>query len=192
MENASVAFINAKNLAFKHVCFDIAICGFMGWDDCFDFNLNQFIEPDTKIKEIWRTLNDGGQFICCSWEMQEDVQWLEDAVIRHHPAILEDSEYLKHRPIGMAYEKADGYKLILRSGGFREIETIKEEMTFVSTDKEEWWRQMQHLGWADIFEKVKPDRLQSIKKAIFEELQPYQHADGLHFNKRVFFIRGVK
>jgi ubiquinone/menaquinone biosynthesis C-methylase UbiE len=185
-------FMNAKNLAFKRDCFDIAICGFMGWYDCFDFNRNLFKEPDTKIKEIWRTLKDGGRFVCCSWEVQEDVQWMEEIFIHHHPAILDDPVYLKHRPIGMAYEKADGYELIFRNGGFREIKTIKEEMAFVSTDKEEWWRQMQNLGWDDIFLNIKPNQLQVIKQAIFEELQPYQHADGLHFTKRVFFIIGVK
>jgi ubiquinone/menaquinone biosynthesis C-methylase UbiE len=184
--------MNAKNLSFQHNYFDIAICGFMGWDDCFDFNLNQFKKTDTKIKEIFRALKDGGRFMCCSWEVQEDVQWMEEAVIRHHPTILKDPVYLKHRPIGMAYEKAEGYKLILRSGGFREIETIKEEMIFVSIDKEEWWQQMQHLGWDDIFENMTSDRLQFIKQAIFEELQPFQHTDGLHFTKRVFFTHGVK
>jgi hypothetical protein len=51
---------------------------------------------------------------------------------------------------------------------------------------------MQHLGWADIFKNIKPDRMQFMKQAIFEELYAYQYADGLHFNKWVFFIRGVK
>jgi SAM-dependent methyltransferase len=184
--------MNAKNLAFETGSFDITICGFMGWYDCFDFNQNQFTGPDTKSKEIWRTLKDGGRFVCCSWEEQDDLRWMEAAFVRHHPAILEDGEYLERRPIGMAYEKAEGYEIILRDGGFKEIEAFKEEMVFVSTDEEEWWRQMQHVGWASIFEKIEADQLESIKQAIFGELQPYKRAGGLHFPKRVFFVRCVK
>ena len=164
----------------------------MGWYDCFDFIHNQFTHPDTKIKEIWRVLKDGGRFVCCSWEEQNDLRWMEAALVRYHPAILEDSEYLQRRPIGMAYEKADGYEIILRSAGFREINVFKEEKVFVSMNEEEWWRQMQHVGWASIFKKIESSQLESVKRGIFEELQPFKHSDGLHFTKVVFFIHGVK
>ena len=93
----------------------------MGWYDCFDFDKGKFTQPDTKAKEIRRVLRDGGRIICCSWEKQEGVSWMEDAIIRHYPLILEDPEYLERRPIGMAYEKAEGYEVILQRAGFREI-----------------------------------------------------------------------
>lgn len=109
----------------------------MGWYDCFDFTQGAFTRPDTKAKEIWRVLRYGGRFVCCSWEEQEDLHWMEEEMIRHYPAILEDSEYLERRPIGMAYEKAVGYKVILNRAGFRRIEIRWEMMTFVSTDEEE-------------------------------------------------------
>jgi hypothetical protein len=31
---------------------------------------------------------------------------MEEAMLRHYPAILHDSEYLQRRPIGLSYEKA--------------------------------------------------------------------------------------
>ncbi len=120
---------------------------------------------------------------------------MEAAFIRHNPAILEDREYLAWRPIGMAYEKAQGYEIILRSAGFREITISTETMTFVSTDEEEWWRQMQQIGWDSILENIgkrDADQVQRIKAAIFTDLQAYKHADGIHFDKEVFFVRGVK
>lgn len=120
---------------------------------------------------------------------------MEEAVIRHYPAILQDDAYLAERPIGMAYEKAAGYEIILHSAGFREIQVVQESMTFVSTDQEEWWRQMLHIGWDEIMEGVErrePGRLQRIKQAILDDLQGYQQADGLHFDKEVFLIRSVK
>jgi SAM-dependent methyltransferase len=167
----------------------------MGWDDCFDYAQGKFTQPDTKAKEIWRVLRDGGRFVCCSWEKQEDVSWMEEAIIRHYPAILEDGEYVKRRPIGMAYEKAAGYEVIFQSAGFREVEITREAMTFVSTDDEEWWRQMQHLGWDSLLEVIEvdgTDRLHNIKEAIFEDLQGYKQADGIYFEKVVFFVCGLK
>jgi SAM-dependent methyltransferase len=187
--------MNAKNLGFQTGSFDVTLSGFMGWDDCFDFARMEFTQPDTKTKEIWRVLRDGGKFVCCSWEEQEDLRWMEEAMIRHHPAILEDSEYLERRPIGMSYEKAAGYEIILRQAGFREIEVLRETKTFVSTDEEEWWRQMQHLGWESLIEKVEKagsDRLQRVKQAIFEDLQRYKRPDGIQFEKVVFFVCGLK
>jgi ubiquinone/menaquinone biosynthesis C-methylase UbiE len=167
----------------------------MGWYDCFDFVHFEFTQPDTKAKEIRRVLKDGGRFVCCSWYEQEDLAWMEKAIIRHYPAILEDSEYLERRPIGMAYEKAKGYKIILQSVGFRDIETLHETMTFVSTNEEEWWRQMQQVGWASIFERLEqnePEQLRRVKKAILKDLQRYKQADGIHFDKVVFLVGGVK
>jgi len=188
-------FTNAKSLGFRTESFDIAICGFMGWDDCFDFNREEFTQPDTKAKEIWRVLRNGGRFVCCSWEIQEGVTWMEEAILRHYPAILEDRQYLERRPIGMAYEKAQGYETIFQSAGFSEIEVFKERMTFVSTDEEEWWRQMGRLGWDEFIEKVNNegvDQLKRVKEAVFKDLQRYKGADGIHFDKVVFFIQGVK
>jgi ubiquinone/menaquinone biosynthesis C-methylase UbiE len=167
----------------------------MGWYDCFDFAQGEFTQPDTKAKEIWRVLRDGGRFVCCSWEKQEGVSWMEEAIIRYYPAILEDREYLERRPIGMAYEKAEGYEIIFQRAGFREIEIFRETVTFVSTDEEEWWRQMQYLGWDSFIEKIKndgTDQLQRVKRAIFKDLQRYKQADGIHFDKVVFFVCGVK
>lgn len=167
----------------------------MGWYDCFDFTLGEFTQPDTKAREIWRVLRDGGKFVCCSWEEQEDLRWMEEAMLRHYPAILDDPEYLQRRPIGMAYEKVEGYEIILQQAGFREMEIFRERMTFVSTDEEEWWQQMQHLGWDSLTRKIENGgngRLQRVREAIFKDLQPYKLADGIHFDKAVFFVRALK
>ena len=188
-------FTNAKHLGFRTGSFDIALSGFMGWYDCFDFVRGEFTQPDTKAPEIRRVLREGGRFICCSWEEQEDLAWMEEAILRHYPQILEDAEYLERRPIGMAYEKAPWYEVILRSAGFRDIEVFREVMTFVSADEEEWWQQMQEVGWASLLAKIEnqgPDRLPRVKEAIFKDLQRYKQADGIHFDKVVFFVHGVK
>lgn len=188
-------FTNARNLGFLAGSFDIALCGFMGWDDCFDFVQFKFTQPDIKAKEIWRVLREGGKFVCCSWEAQEDLAFMEGAMLRYYPAILHDNEYLVHRPIGTGYEKAEGYEIILRSAGFKNIEVSQESAEFVSTDEEEWWQEMQYIGWDVFFEKIRVEdehKPQRIKQGILKDIQSHKRQDGIHFTKTVFFVCGVK
>jgi SAM-dependent methyltransferase len=195
LKNAAALFANARHLGFPTASFDIAISGFMGWYDCFDFERLEFTQPDRKATEIWRVLGDGGRFVCCSWGAQEGVTWMEEQVQRYYPAILEDADYLEKRPVGMAYEKAEGYEIILRAGGFREVEVSEETMTFVSTDEEEWWRQMLHLGWETHIRKLETrgaGQMQRVKDAILADLQRHKHPDGIRFDKTVFFVSAAK
>jgi ubiquinone/menaquinone biosynthesis C-methylase UbiE len=184
--------MNAKNLGFPPDTFDVALSGFMGWYDCFDFKQNKFTQPDAKAPEIYRVLKDGGRFVCCSWEEQYDLAWMEQAVLRNYPQILQNPEYLAHRPIGMAYEKAAGYETILRSAGFRDIEIFTHQMAFLSTDEEEWWQQMVQVGWWHILKAISDADIQQIKAAVIHDLQPLVRSEGIIFEKRVFFIRGRK
>ena len=188
-------FADAGAMPFPTAAFEVALCGFMGWSDCFDFAQGEFTQPNTKAEEIWRVLEEGGRFVCCSWEDKRDLSWMEEAIIRHYPAILEDGEFLNQRPIGMAKETAAGYEIIFDDAGFREIAISRMTATFVSTDKEEWWRQMLHLDWAPFIEKIEKkgaDQLQRVKGAIFEELQGHKQVDGICFEKWVTLVRGVK
>jgi len=193
--NVVVLFANARNLSFPPGTFEIALCGFMGWDDCFDFVHLEFTQPNSKATEIYRVLRDEGRFVCCAWEAQEDLAWMEEAMLRYYPAILQDVEYMTQRPIGMSYEKADGYEIILRAAGFKNIEASRETEEFVSTDEEEWWQQMQYFGWDIFFEKIRVEdehKPQRIKEAILTDIQSHKHPDGIHFTKSVFFVSGVK
>jgi ubiquinone/menaquinone biosynthesis C-methylase UbiE len=195
LKKVAVLFTNAYHLGFPSNSFDIALSGFMGWYDCFDFERNEFTQPDTKAPEIHRVLREGGRFICCSWEAQEDLAWMEAAMLRYFPDILLDSEYIEQRPIGMAYEKPAGYEIILKAAGFRDIDVSRETAEFVSSDEEEWWQQMKYVGWNSLIEKIEnknADQLRSIKQSIFSDLQPFKQPDGIHFTKSVFFVSGVK
>lgn len=184
--------MNARSLGFPERSFDIALSGFMGWYDCFDFIQLKFTRTDTKASEIWRVLREGGKFVCCSWQEQEDLAWMEATMLRRYPPLLQDPEYLDRRPIGMAYEKPQGYVIILNRAGFREIEVTQHSMTSVSTDEEEWWRQMRSLGWASLLDKIEVDELHRVKEVIFEDLQAFKGPGGIHFKKTAFFVCGMK
>jgi ubiquinone/menaquinone biosynthesis C-methylase UbiE len=184
--------MNAKHLAFAGNTFDIALTGFMGWYDCFDFNADQFTAQDTKAPEIYRVLKDGGRVVCCSWEEQYDLAWMEAAVLRNYPELLENAEYLRRRPIGMAYEKSRGYEILLRQAGFRDIEISTLTMVFLSTDEEEWWQQMQQVGWQSLLAKLEAKAVGKLKAAIIRDLQEHKTGDGIIFEKKVFFVCGHK
>ncbi len=184
--------MNAKNMAFPADTFDIALTGFMGWYDCFDFNTNQFTNPDTKAPEIHRVLKAGGRLVCCSWEEQYDLAWMEAAVLRNYPQLLENAEYLRRRPIGMAYEKSRGYEIILRQAGFRDIEISTHTMAFLSTDEEEWWQLMQEVGWESLLVKLDAEVVRKLKAAILRDLKEYKAGKGIIFEKKVFFVCGHK
>jgi SAM-dependent methyltransferase len=195
LNNVSAIFTNAKDLGFRKGSFDIAISGFMGWYDMYDFRNHEFKQQDSKANGIWRVLREGGRFVCGSWEKQEGLTWMENAIHRYYPEILGDTEYLKRRPVGMAYEKAEGYEIIFKSAGFRNIDVIRESMTFVSSDEEEWWKMMLYIGWDKYLEKIETaekDRFEEIKGSILKELQSHKQSDGIHFEKIVFFVRGEK
>ena len=182
-------------MGFSESTFDIILCGFMGWDDCFDFSSNIFTRPDTKITEIYRLLRRGGRFVCCSWESQQDLAWMEAAMLRHHPSLIDDADYIQHRPVGMSYENAPGYELILRSAGFVDIQVLSITADFISTDEDEWWRQMDSVGWGVFFKKLTMEnacRFLEIKQAIVDDLQQFKHEDGICFSKTAFFVSGVK
>jgi SAM-dependent methyltransferase len=195
LDNVHVLQMNAENMGFLSGSFDFALCGFMGWDYCFDFTLGEFTGPDTRMKEISRVLRDGGQVGISTWEKQEDLDWMEETIIRYFPPILSDREFIERRPIGYSMEGPEGYDTILRSAGFKDIENLRVEAEFVSTDEEAWWEQMQSLGWYSFFERLEneeADELQRLKQNVFRDLQHYKHADGIHFTKLVSFVFGTK
>ena len=51
---------------------------------------------------------------------------------------------------------------------------------------------MQYLDWGPLTNKIIPVELQRIKEMIFNDLQPYRRAGGIHFKKVASFVCGVK
>ena len=187
--------MNAENMGLQDSSFDVALCGFMGWNYCFDFALGQFKRADARMKEIWRVLRDGGRVWISAWEKQDDLDWMEEALVRYLPSILSDREFIEHRPIGYSRENAAGYDIILRNAGFKDIDILHEQAEFVSASEEEWWEQMNNLGWRRYLAKTEnggAERLHRIKEALFKDLQRHKRTDGIHFTKSVLFATGSK
>ena len=188
--------MNAESMGLQDSSFDVALCGFMGWDYCFDFALGQFKRADARMKEIWRVLRAGGRVWISAWEEQGDLDWMEETLVRYLPFILSDREFIEHRPIGYSRENAAGYDIILRNAGFRGINILHEQAEFVSASEEEWWEMVNSLAaWRRYLARIEnggTERLQRIKEALFKDLQSHKRADGIHFTKSVLFATGIK
>jgi SAM-dependent methyltransferase len=192
--------MNAEDLDFPDGSFDLALCGFMGWDYCYDFVLGEFTGSDTRMQEIHRVLRDGGRVGFSIWERQEDIEWLEALFCWHIPALVSKTGPVRGvgREAVYSQENARGYVHLLRHAGFREIEITSETVDCVHTGqeaKEAWWEQMRAVGWGDVFDQVSnlgPGRLRRFKESVFSALERQMRADGIHFAKSVSFIFAAK
>ena len=52
LRHTALAAMDAANLGFINGLFDHVLCGFMGWDYCFDFFKMKFTGSDTKLSEF--------------------------------------------------------------------------------------------------------------------------------------------
>ncbi len=194
LRHTALAAMDAANLGFKDRVFDHVLCGFVGWNYCYDFSNMRFIGPDTRLLECTRVLRDRGQIGMSSWKRQEDLDWLGAQFRRCFPVYVADQEKETGSAM-MVYSKenAKGIESILREGGYQDIEIVTETAEFVSTDEEEWWGQVWGAGWWEHIDRVArkdADRLERFKEQVFDNLQPYKHEDGIHFSKSVLFAFG--
>ena len=196
LRNTALAHMDAMHLGFTSGLFDHVLCGFLGWDYCFDFSRMRFTGLDTRLSEITRVLRDGGQVGISSWERQEDLEWLGEHFRRCFPAYVADQE----RETGSAMmiyskENSTGLECILRERGYQDVKIVIETAEFVSTDEEEWWWQVWGAGWWEHIDRVArtdADKLERFKGQVFENLQQHKHKDGIHFSKDVLFAFGNK
>lgn len=196
LTNVAVAQMDAARLGFQAATFDLVLSGFIGWDYCFDFERMVFTRPDTRIGEISRALKPGGQVGISSWVEQSDIEWLATAFQRHLPEYVAELEKTtKSRMALYSQETPEGFKKIMLSGGFRDIEICVETETFTTPDEETWWKQMDHAAWRDHFEALASaglDRLQQFKEHVFEDLQEFKRPEGICFSKTVLLAFGIK
>ena len=194
LRNTAWAQMDATKLGFMNGLFDRALCGFIGWNYCFDFVRCEFTSPDIILAEISRVLRVGGRVGISSWAMQEDLDWLGDQFRRYLPAYVADRKRDSALTV-YSKENAKGLEMVLREGCFQDIEIATETAEFVSTDEEEWWWQVWGAGWQENIDRVAhsdADKFKKFKKQVFDNLQIYKRSDGIHFQKTVLFALGNK
>jgi ubiquinone/menaquinone biosynthesis C-methylase UbiE len=168
LRETHITQMNAEGTGFRENSFDVALCGFVGWDHCFDFVLDRFTGPDTRSKEITRVLNTGGRVGISSFERQDDIEWMEETLGRYLPDLV---------------------RKILSRAGFKDIQIHRMQADFVSADEETWWRQMEQVGWRRYLKEsdtMGPGALEQLKANVFRDLQRHKDGEGIHFTKWVF------
>lgn len=194
LRNIASAQMDATNLGFVNGLFDRVLCGFIGWNYCFDFVRCEFTSPDIILAEISRVLRVGGRVGISSWAMQEDLDWLGEQFRRYLPAYVADQKMGRALSV-YSKENAKGLERVLREGNFQDIELATETAEFVSKDEEEWWWQVWGAGWQEHIERIArsdADKFKQFKKQVFDNLQIFRRSDGIHSRKTVLYAFGKK
>jgi ubiquinone/menaquinone biosynthesis C-methylase UbiE len=185
-ENIALIQMDANTLGFPTETFHTVTANFVGWDDCFDFDRLEIITPDRKLAEIRRVLKPGGQVGIGFWIEQDDINWISEEFKKYLP---ESAEIIGEKITAYGRENPVGYETILRSGGFYNIFVQVETDTFVSSNKEDWWWQLQ-ITASDYFNAL--PELNELKEQILIDLRHYQSDKGIYFNKTVGYAFGTK
>ena len=184
LENVSFAQMDADNQGFPSESFDVVLGNFVGWDYCFDFDRLEFTAPNIRMAEIRRVLTPGGQVGIGTWIIQEDIDWLGDVFRRY---LTEKTNGKRIKAYGK--ENPKGYEIILSNSGFGNICVEIEKTTFLSPDKETWWRQMKQAAKAYFHEMPE---IEKFKGQIFKDLTHFQSPKGIQFGKTVAYVFGSR
>jgi SAM-dependent methyltransferase len=196
LPNATVMQMDARQLAFCDGCFDTVLSGFVGWDDVFDFQREQFIDPDHILAESFRVLREGGQVGVSGWAMQEDSEWMGQLIHRYLPAEGgRNGEPSGTAPLCYSKETAAGWHVLLGRAGFRDGEIRTERREFAYRDEGEWVAVMERSGWGKYLEQIRQlprARRLSFENDVITTLQEHRGKRGIHFRRTVIFAFGIK
>lgn len=188
-EKVTFVQMDANTLGFPPEIFHTVLANFVGWDHCFDFDRMEFISSDKMMSEIVRVLKPGGKGGIGSWVEQSDIDWIAEEFKKYLP----ECEKANGNSISCyAKESPEGQKVILQSGGFRNIRVYVETTSFVSPDAETWWRQMKQAANGYFRQVSDPNTLESFKEQVFVDLQEHRYPEGIRFSKTVSFAFGTK
>lgn len=196
LDNGRAAQMDARHLGFADETFDVVLCGFLGWDDVFDFERGRFITEDRKLGQISRVLKAQGRVGISAWAWQEDNEWMGELLGLHLPSAgSESGKAAPHVPICYSRETVAGLTTVLRHAGFGQLRILTEEKVFAYRDEPEWLAVMSAYGWRRHLAQIRrlsPQIQKRFETAAIEKLRPRKQSDGIHFTRRVIFAFGTK
>ncbi len=193
--NAKVLLMDAENMTFAHGSFDFVIAGFIGWDDCYDFESCELKKRDRKLEEILRVLKHGGRVGFTGWISQEDGDWMKELVRRYLPSdSFNDEGNRRSVPDAFSKETSKGWQRLLSSLGLKEVRVSEETAEFTYRDEDEWlnWF-LPRDAWKNHIEKIeKAGLLDGLRSEAASLLQRHTDSKGVHFKRSVVFAIGTK
>jgi ubiquinone/menaquinone biosynthesis C-methylase UbiE len=193
--NAKVLLMDAEKMTFTDGSFDLVIAGFIGWDDCYDFESCEFKKRDRKLEEILRVLKNGGRVGFSGWISQEDGDWMKELVRRYLPSdSFSDEGNRPSVPDAFSKETSKGWQRLLSSLRLKEVRVSEETAEFTYRDEDEWlnWF-LPRDAWKNHIKKIeKAGLLDGLRSEAASLLQRHRDSEGVHFMRSVVFALGTK
>jgi len=168
VDSAQFRTMKASNLKFDDNSFDNILCGFIGFSDVYDFQNDQFIGKNTKMKEIFRVLKSGGEAAFSTWEYQQDIEVARGLLQKYlrNKKMKKNSE-IENLSISYSKESVDGFKLIMKDAGFNKIKIFSKDYNINYKSVDEWWDTMEFAAWIMRYTlNHDPDKLNNLKEAL--------------------------
>lgn len=196
LTNATAEIMDARDLTFDAATFDSVLCGFIGFDDVFNFQNHKYRKENDKMKHILRVLKPGGKAGFSTWLSQEDLNCLRKLLQNYLGKYTAKSqEEIVNIPISYSKETKEGFEKILQDAGFNNVEVFSEDYIIEYENIDEWFRVMKQSGWIlrETLGKAETDINDFKEKVLPHNLESYKQKDGsYHFKKSVIFAFGTK
>jgi SAM-dependent methyltransferase len=180
IKNAETIHVDARQTDFADAFFDCITAGFIGWDDYFDFQKNEYKKPDSLMKEITRMLKPGGQFGMSTWLLQEDLDWMYQFLTSQSI----ESKKCYH------IENDSGWRKILTYWDYTDLQVFSETATYAYDSLDFWWKEMTDYDWIeDDDEKA---IIKSVKDLVYERIRSKIKDEKIPFTRKALFVIGRK
>ncbi|MHA2205041.1 MAG: class I SAM-dependent methyltransferase [Candidatus Thorarchaeota archaeon] len=192
ISNAELLFMDAREMTFDDESFDIVTCGFVGWDDYFDFDQNKHIAHNKIMSEVLRVLKSSGRVAFSGWAKADAPSIMRNLLYEYLPL---NSPHRKDIAGWSHTETGEGWESILSKAGFVDIKTMVEHYDMVWSSEEEWWGEFMDQDWMDVMDDLEQKGIVTIdelKDKIFAVLKKYKKADGIHQARDAVLAIGTK
>ncbi|MFX1418807.1 MAG: class I SAM-dependent methyltransferase [Promethearchaeota archaeon] len=195
VESVQFRTMEASNLKFDDNSFDNILCGFIGFSDSYDFENNQFIGKNEKMKEIFRVLKPGGEAAFSTWEYQQDIEIARGLLQKYlRDKNMKKNNDIENLSISYSKESINGFKLILKDAGFNNIKIFSKSYNIIYKSVDEWWNMMQYAAWVMKYTlNHDSDKLNELKETYLPQgISAFKQEKGYNFQKSVIFAFGSK
>lgn len=175
LPNVSVRRMDAQCLELPDASFDVVVSGFA---------LFLLPEPPRAAAEFRRVLRPGGR-CAASMPVGANSHW------DFFGPLVSTYASRAVKPMPPRPSQDCDMAAVLADAGFRQVETVEEEASFVFPDAEAWWRWVWSVGLRAPLEALPPDALTELKAEAFEHLSSLTEPDGLQLHQRARFVKAT-